>query len=369
MKKNIAHPFLLFLISVNAFVVFALLSITSAEAVNVKGQATINVKGSLLSSVTDAERIAARKAALLDAWKQYLADPDVASQTRTLQKFSSEIENNLEQFMTNIQYLEEKVNKDKKQYTVFLAAQIMVDKVQQYVSGRTAAGKQESGSGSGFVVLILVKRGKSGTQFEETRVEEVEKSVSAKTEGDEDGSVSSSTKKRNSSGGSTTQRADDEKFVFEGADQAIAMVGKELAPSGFETTNFKDMADACNQTSLYEEAMEKYQREGESPPIGALAKFARDCGKKNELSFKYFAIVMAEIGAPFKEKGEQRIVASIRMNVQNIEKGIPKSVATTEFQNTGNGKTSAQAQGVVMKKAGTQVGREIVDALNAKGLK
>jgi hypothetical protein len=369
MKKNIVHPLAAFLLAFAAFFVFALFPTVSAEAANVKGTATINIKGSLLSSVTDAERIAARKAALQDAWKQYLADPDVASQTRTLQKFSSEIENNLEQFMTKIVYLEETVNKDKKQYTVVLAAQIMVDKVQQYVTSRTAAGKQESGSGNGFAILFLMKRGKSSTQFDETRVEEAEKSVTAKTEGDEDGSVSSSTKKRTSSGGSTTQKADEEKFVFEGADQAVAMVGKELAPSGFETTNFKDITDACDQTSLYEEVMDKYQREGESPPIAKLAKFVRECGKKNGISFKYFAVVMAEVGAPFREKGEQRIVASVRMNVQNIEKGLPQAVATTEFQNTGNGKTTAQAQGVVMKKTGTQVGREIVDALNAKGLK
>jgi hypothetical protein len=369
MKKYIVHPLAAFLFSFAALFIFTLFPTVSAEAVNVKGRATINVKGSLLSSVTDAERIAARKAALQDAWKQYLADPDVASQTRTLQKFSVEIENNVEQFMTNIEYLEEKINKDRKQYTVFLAAQIMVDKVQQYVTSRTAAGKQESGSGSGFAILFLMKRGKINTQFDETSVNEVEKSVAAQTESDEDGSVSSSSKKRTSSGGSTTQRADEEKFVFEGVDQAVAMVGKELAPSGFETTNFKDMTDACDQTTLYEEVMDEYQRDGAAPPISKLAKFARECGKKNGLLFKYFAVVMAEVGAPFREKGEQRIIASVRMNVSNIEKGLPQAVATTEFQSTGNGKTTAQAQGVVMKKAGMQVGREIVDALNAKGLK
>jgi len=112
MKKITRLYYLFFWVS-GISLILGFAPINSAEAVNVKGRATINIKGSLLSSVTDAERIAARKAALLDAWKQYLADPDVASQTRTLQKFSNEIEGNLEQFMTNIQYLEETVNKDK----------------------------------------------------------------------------------------------------------------------------------------------------------------------------------------------------------------------------------------------------------------
>lgn len=341
----------------------------SAEAVIVTGRATINVKGSLLSSVTDAERIAARKAALLDAWKQYLSDPDVASQARTLMKFSKEIENNLEEFMTRIEYREESVNKDKKQYTVFLAAQIMDEKVQAFVQERTGAGQQASMSGSGFAVLFLMRTGTSTKQFDETRELESEKSVSAQTVGDDDGSVSSTSKKRSSSGGSTTQRADDEKFkVIEGADQAAAMLGKIMGPAGFEVSEFRAIAEACEQSSLYDEALDGYTRKGTVPNFASLARLTRECGKKLGQPFKYLAVVMAEVGAPFKEKGDQMVIASIRMNVQNIEKPIPVSIANTEFQNKGNGQTTAQARGVVMSKVGTQVGREIVDMLNKKGL-
>jgi hypothetical protein len=357
----------LFALHFAAVLIFSLAGI--AEAVNVKGRATINVKGSLLSSVTDAERIAARKAALLDAWKQYLSDPDVASQARTLLKFSQEIEGNLEAFMTRIEYLEESVNKDKKQYTVFLAAQIMDDKVQAFVKERTGAGQQASMSGSGFAVLFLMRSGTSSKQFDETREQVSEKSATAQTVGDDDGSVTTTTKKRSSSGGSTTQKADDEKFkVIEGADQAAAMIGKVMGPAGFEVSEFRVIAEACERSSVYDEARDAYVREG-TVNIAAMAKLTRECGKKLEQPFKYLAVVMAEVGAPIKEKGEQVVIASIRMNVSNIEKPIPVSIANTEFQNKGNGQTTAQAQGVVMSKVGSQVGREIVDKLNEKGLK
>jgi len=214
-----------------------------------------------------------------------------------------------------------------------------------------------------------MRGGKTSDQFGENAVQESDKSVSAKTVGEDDGSVTTSTKKRTSSSSSTRQSADEEKFVvIEGADQAEAMVGRELTPAGFEVTSFKVLAEACDQPSLYEEAMDGYKRDGTVPNFATLAKLTRECGKKVEQPFKYLAVVMAEVGTPLKEKGEQWIVASIRMNVQNIEKPIPKSIANTEFQSRGNGRTTAEAQGVVMKRAGSQVGKEIRDMLNAKGL-
>ena len=341
-----------------------------ANAVNVQGRATISVKGSLLSSVTDQERIEARKMALLDAWKQYLADPDVAAVSRTLEKYSKEIEANLENFMTRVEYIGEKVDKDKKQYTVVLSAQVMMDKVTNFVNDRTGAGQQTSASGSGFAVLFLMRNAVSNKQYGDTTEQESEKSVSAKTEGDDDSNVSQTRKSRSSSSTSTTQKADKEKFeVVEGADQAQSMLGRVMGPAGFEVTNFKDVADACEQSSTYDEAIDGYSRKGTVPNFAVLAKLTRTCGKQIEQPFKFLAVVQAEVGAPRKDRGRQEIVATIRMNVFNIEKPIPVSIANTEFQTTGEGKSTAEARGDVMKRVGNQVGKEIVDMMNKKNLK
>jgi hypothetical protein len=341
-----------------------------AHSITVRGTATISVKGSILSSVTDAERDAVRKAALLDAWKQYLADPDVAAVSRTLQKYSKDIESNLDQFMTRIEFLGEKLDKDKKQYTVVLSAQILDAKVTTFVNERTNAGQQASMSGSGFAVLFLMRNAVSNKQYDVTREDESDKSVSAQTTGDDDGNVSSSTKKKVSASGSTTQKADKEKFeVVEGADQAQSALGRVMSPAGFEVTNFKDIADACEQSSLYEEAIEGFARKGTVPNFNELAKLTRNCGKKIDQPFKFLAVVQAEVGAPRKDSGRQEVVASIRMNVQNIEKIIPVSIAITEFQTTGDGKSTSEARGDVMKRVGSQVGKEIVDMLNKKNLK
>jgi len=41
-----------------------------------KGRATLAIKGTLLSKITDAERLATRRAAILDAWKNYVNNPN-----------------------------------------------------------------------------------------------------------------------------------------------------------------------------------------------------------------------------------------------------------------------------------------------------
>jgi hypothetical protein len=359
-----------FLMALATVALLGLFAHAQAANVVVKGIATVPVKGSLLSAVTDVERKAARRAALIDAWKQYLSDPDVASQARTLQKFSGEIEANIENFMTRVEFLDEKVDKEKKLYTVMVAAQVMDAQVQMFVQDRTGAGSQASMSGSGFAVLFLMRTGTSNKQFDDSREQTSDKSVSAQTTGDDDGNVTVSSKKKTTTGSSATLRADDEKFkTVEGADQAAAMLGKVMGPAGFEVSDFKSIADACEQSSLYDEALEGYSKKGTVPNLTQLAKLTRECGKKLEQPFKFLAVVMAEVGTPTKDKGDQTVTASIRMNVQNIEKPIPVSIANTEFQNSGIGKTTAAARGDVMKRVGEQVGREIVDMMNKKGLK
>jgi hypothetical protein len=348
----------------------SLIVLGSAQAINVRGVATVPVKGSLLSSVTDAERNVARKAAMQDAWKQYLIDPKVAAVSRTLERFSPEIEQNLERFMTNIAIVDERLDKEKKLYTVMIDAQVLDERVSNFVNDRTGAGQQASMSGSGFAVLFLMRNATSNEQFDDVKKEQSEKSASAQTVGDDDGNVTVSNKKRSSSESSTTQKSDKEKFeVIEGADQAQTSLGSVMSTAGFEVSNFKDIADACEQSSLYDEALEGYAKKGTVPNFNELAKLTRNCGKKIEQPFKFLAVVQAEVGAPRKDSGNQEVVARIRMNVQNIEKPIPVSIANTEFQTKDFGKSTSEARGNVMKRAGRQVGREIIDMLNKKNLR
>ena len=69
----------------------------NAFALEKEGKATLPIKGTLLSTVTDSERVTARKAALIDAWKNYVNDASINSISRvsTLEKNKSEIDQKL----------------------------------------------------------------------------------------------------------------------------------------------------------------------------------------------------------------------------------------------------------------------------------
>lgn len=336
--------------------------------VQVSGRASVAVKGSLLSSVTDEERRAVRKAAVLDAWKNYLSDPAVATQARLriLDERRAEVESNLEQFMSKVEYLAEKVDKETKMLTVAVAVTVNDERVSMFINKYSAAGRQASGSGSGFAVLFLQRAATTNKQVNDRREEKTEKSVSAETTG-EDSNVTASSKKRVSTESSTTAVRDSTKFqVDKGAGDASAALNESMGQAGFETTDFKDVADACGNPSLYDEAVEGYAQTGNVTNFNDLAQFTKNCGKKLDQPFKFFATAEAEALAPRKDRGEQIVMVNIRVRVTTIEKAIPKTIGNASFQLNGSGPDSISATRDAMKRTGAQVARVIVDILNQK---
>lgn len=353
---------------VAAIVLLLALAVPASAQVQVQGRAQVAVKGGLISSVTDDERRAVRKAALADAWKNYLNDPAVASQSRLriLEQHQKEIDANLEQFMSRVEYLAERLDKETKMLTVAVAVTINDERVSAFISKHSTAGKQASGSGSGFAVLFLQRAATTNKQVTDRREEKQEKSVTAGTEGDDDG-ASMSTKKRTASESSTTAVRDTTKFqADQGAGDASASLNERMGQAGFETTDFKDVADACGNPTLYEEAVDGFARTGNVTNFNDMAQFIKRCGKQLEEPFKFFATAEAEALAPRLERGEQIVRVNIRVRVTNIEKALPKTIGNAQFQLDGNGPDSISATRDAMRRSGAQVARVIVDMLNQK---
>jgi hypothetical protein len=115
---------------------YALLAVFSfnAFALEKEGKATLPIKGTLLSTVTDKERLAARKAALIDAWKNYVNGTEM-SRVKKLDEYKAEIDQKLDkcvsapnecEFFSKIDFISEKVDKDQKTITVYLVVNIMI---------------------------------------------------------------------------------------------------------------------------------------------------------------------------------------------------------------------------------------------------
>lgn len=336
--------------------------------VEVQGRAQVAVKGGLLSSVTDNERRLVRKAALIDAWKNYLNDPAIASQARlrALEQHQKEIEADIEQFMSRVEYLAERFDKETKMLTVAVAVTINDERVSAFLSKHSTAGKQASGSGSGFAVLFLQRAATTNKTVTERREQKQETSATATTEGDDD-SVSTTSRNSATSESSATAVRDSTKFqVDQGAGDASASLNERMGQAGFETTDFKDVADACGNPTLYEEAVDGFARTGNVTNVNDMAQFIKRCGKELGESFKFFATAEAEALAPRIERGEQIVRVNIRVRVTNIERAIPRTISNTQFQLDGNGPDSISATRDAMRRTGAQVARVIIDMLNQK---
>jgi len=324
-----------------------------AFALEKEGKATLPIKGTLLSTVTDKERLAARKAALIDAWKNYVNDANInsISRTKAFDENKSDIDQKLDkcvstpnecEFFSKIDFISEKVDKDLKTITVYLVVNINDQRISAYLNGKSAAGKQESGSGSGFAFLFLQRN--------------------------------VVTNKQSNDPGSDTLVRDKAKFAGDsaGGSDVSAKVNEGLVQAGFESMDFKDIADSCNNTSIYDEAVASFQQEGTVKNFADMAKFIKSCGKDPEINinFKYFAVAEAESTAPVKDRGKQVIVTNLRIRVTSIVKGIPQNIANAgPIQIAGEGTDSITASRDGLIKAGAAAARLITDIMNEKKLK
>ena len=349
--------------------ILALLCIFTAlpsVAAEFRGKATISVKGSWLSSKPTREEFEkARAAALLDAWRAYLSSPNAGmsmARLRIIEDNKAELERNLDQYFSNISYLESSDEKTKT-YTVVVIANINDQKISEFISRKSVAGQQASGDGSNFVFLFLQRNANSNYQVKDVRSAEIEANTSAQSDDTSAGvKQSASTKK------SQTNVRDKAKFSGDkGAGDVGARVNQELTQNGFEATDFKDIADYCDGGSLYDEAMDGYEKTGNLQNFSGLVSLVKECGKKNNQQFKFFAVGEMEASAPTRAHNKQEIVVTLRIRVVNIEKSFPKTVASVgPIQLIGEGEDSATATRDGLNRSAAAASKVIVDTLNQK---
>jgi hypothetical protein len=326
---------------------------SEAAAVEKDGRATIPIRGGVFSPVTDQERLDARKAALNDAWRNYINDPRTSSQARLniIERNKAEIDARIARcvlntsdcdFFSSVQYISENLNKDNKTLTVFLIANVNDQKVNAYLGNVSPAGKQQSGSGSGFAFLFLQRNATTNTQYDGSDSNKAVRDV-AKFAGDAGG----------------------------GSDVA-AKLNEVLTQSGFESYSFEDIAGTCNGQSIHDEAVASYKQTGTVSNFAEMARFIKSCGSSPDFgtNFKYFAVAEAEVTAPQRDRGMQSIVFNIRVRVTNITRGIPQTIASAgPYQFTGRGPDSITASRDGLVLSAKEAARIITDIMNEKGLR
>ena len=347
-----------------------------------KGRATLAVKGTLLSKITDAERLATRRAAILDAWRNYINDPNNGniSRIQVMDDNKTEITAKLNQcavspgdceFMSKIEYVSEKIDEEKKTYTVTVIASINEMQVSAYLSKKSPAGKTASGEGSGFAFLFLQRNTTSNKQTLDKREGQAEASASVEVDSKEN-SASATVKKSASIESSETSVRDKAKYAVDlgGGKDVAAALNQDLVQSGFEVSDVEEILSSCRpkkQTQIYEESVASFQSQGTIGNLSDIAETIKKCAEDE--NFKFLAVAEAEATAPYRERGMQIVTMSIRVRVTNIEKRNPKTIASAgPIQISGEGKDSVTATNDALTKVAVAAAKIIIDTMNRKKL-
>jgi len=344
-----------------------------------KGRATLAIKGTLLSKITDAERLATRRAAILDAWKNYVNNPNTGniSRIQVMDDNKTEIVAKLNQcavspgdceFMSKIEYTSEKIDEGKKTYTVTVIVSINEMQVSAYLSKKSSAGNTASGEGSGFAFLFLQRNTTSNKQTLDKSEGQAEASASVEEDLKEN-SASASVKKSASIERTETSVRDKAKYAADpggGKDVATA-ISQYLTQSGFEASDVFGILRSCKQTAIYDESVSSFLSQGTIENLSEIADTIKKCG--DDENFKFLAVAEADATAPYRERGMQIITMSIRVTVTNIAKKNPKTIASAgPIQISGEGRDSATATKDAVGKVAAAAAKIIIDTMNQKKL-
>ena len=345
-----------------------------------KGRATLAIKGTLLSKITDAERLATRRAAILDAWKNYVNNPNTGniSRIQVMDDNKTEIVAKLNQcavspgdceFISKIDYTSEKIDEEKKTYTVTVTVSINEMQVSAYLSKKSSAGNTASGDGSGFAFLFLQRNTTSNKQTLDKSEGQAEASASVEEDLKEN-SASASVKKSASIERTETSVRDKAKYAEDigGGQDVATAINQDLVQSGFEVSDVQGILGDCNEESLNDEITSSFKSQG---TIGKLfSKIANSIKKcREDQNFKFLAVAEAEASAPYRERGMQIITMSIRVTVRNIEKRDARTIASAgPIQISGEGRDSATATKNALGKVAAAAAKIIIDTMNRKKL-
>jgi hypothetical protein len=272
--------------------------------------------------------------------------------------------------MSQISFESEKIDEEKKTFTVFVLVSINDQRVTAFVNSKSPPAKAMSVSSSGFAFLFLQRNATSNKQTMEKREGQAEATGSLEVESTPN-SVSAYVKKSASMERSETQVRDKTKYAADagGGADVSARVNSALGQVGLDTSEVKDILDGCEKSSVYDEAVASFQQQGTVGNFADMAKNVRVCGVQLDQPFKFFGIAEAEASAPFLDRGLQVIVFNVRVRITNIERNIPKNVGSAgpiQIKGVGMGSQDATRDG--LQKVGDAASRIIIDILSQKNL-
>lgn len=350
------------------------LSTSLALATEYKGKAVIPYTSSVFSSKpSDKIKHEAIEKAIHSAWKNYTTSFNMSRQ-KAYKKLETEFLNHLDEYIADYTILADKVNKGTKTYTVMVRVKINESAVETKLSSESAAGKLNSGDGSYFSFIFVAREASEVKSYDakKTSITKIESKTMAEEKSDmANGTMLSGNSKKSmkkvQTGGSTIRKADNICYRVSSATDMDSAINEILSPAGFEIIGYNDVVSECGGAEL-----ETIKRE-----FSANHEISRRTRKSalrgaRECEVTYFALGTLDVGMPDTDpvSGLKRVYVSVNAKVWNIEKKLPKTIASVNSDTfAGLGPNPKVAKDNALKKAATKAAKIILDQMNAKGLK
>ncbi len=350
-----------------------MIGVSAAPVAETSGTATITYStGAFSSTPSEQSRKEAIDQARKNAWERYTAGFD-AGKMRSYRTIAPDILKSLDSYIVDYRIVDERIDKTARQLTLVVSIAVNQAAFDAKLAEVSKAGAQLTGDGSTIAFLFVARQVASSKSFDEKRtnieVKEGARDESRTGKGNINNAAATSDYKtinKVTSGGSVERKADEVAYLMRSSSDVETSMKEVLGVAGFETTSYEDVVTTCggpeaNKIRAEFAKADEISRESRASAI----KGARDC------EARYFALGTMDVGLPDTDPvtGNMRVAVKVRGQVWNIEKKLPREVATvapTQF--VGLGPSADVASTNALNKAAKEAAQIIVNQLNAKGL-
>ncbi len=360
-------------------VILSAISSTSAIAASIRTTFELNYESGFFSDSPNEEtRKKISPTAKQEIWKSYVGRQDTSS-IRLIEAKKDEIQKRIDEFVTNLEFLDEQVDKSSRKMR-FTVRGVVNDNL---VATLLASGGAKSGEGSAFGFLVLPRIQAEAKSFDAKVVKKASATtsmVSEKLESEQiketDGGASEraiqgdqvTMKASAKTSGSTTRKAQKVKWALGDAKDVDANISKVLTEAGYEPSAYADVAADCGGVKTNEVRADLLASET-AELSDDVRRLVNDAMRKCEQRF--FAVGTLDFDSIEQDRnsGGIRARASVNIKVYDLSKRPPRTVAAVgpvDYYGVGPREDGARSE--ALKQAAREAAQLIVNQLRSKNL-
>lgn len=354
------------------FTFIAMMGISgSAYALDVRGKADVPYKRFLGSKPSAEMRQQAIEEAKRNAWNRYTSTFSPA-QLASYQAVEEDILANLDDYVIDINILDEQVNKDSKVFTVAIRASINEAALNARLNTEASGGVM--GGGELFSYVFVAREVSSRQVFDSRRTdihmdESDMKASQSSSMGGGQAKVSESemTVSKTTTGGSSLKKADQVSYRIKSSTDVDVALTETLSSYGFDVVGYPDVVASCG--GVDPSVIDQEFSETDEMTVQT-RKSAIDAARLCEVNYLAVGTLDIGLGDVDPVTGNQRVFVSVRSQVWDISKRLPRRVASVgpvQFQGLGPDNDVAMRNALI--EASQQAANTIVQQLNARNVR